>query len=356
MKIWLDLRFLWDDFYSKFVLQLTKELINKSIDNTFIIYTNTFLDWFDYQNTTIKNVCIQNFSIKEQTCYLKILKKDNNNLMLFFNHYKPLFYKGSYFTLLFSLKDVYYSNFISYFEKYSFLYLLEKNLQKSDKVICFDSNTTNELIEKFNISENKIEIIPWFFPHSEKVENFSEIKIDILTKYSIVNKFFIYPGWNWVEKNYEKLIYVFERLKKNWLKVDLVILWENISKNIPLRNLIIKLNMQNNIHFMWIIKESEKFLLYKQSLWTIFPSFYEPFPFRLTEAVYLNSPILTSDLKNIKNIFKNSVNYFSPISINSIYENTLKFINNNKNKIDYSEVKNKYTKENTIKKLINIIK
>jgi hypothetical protein len=55
---------------------------------------------------------------------------------------------------------VYYDNFDSFFKKYKYLYLLEKNLKNSKKVICLDENTKNELIERFNIKEEQIQILP----------------------------------------------------------------------------------------------------------------------------------------------------------------------------------------------------
>jgi hypothetical protein len=50
-------------------------------------------------------------------------------------------------------------DFNSYFEKYRYLFLMEKNLNKSRKIVCLDQNTKNELVEKFNIKEEKINII-----------------------------------------------------------------------------------------------------------------------------------------------------------------------------------------------------
>lgn len=356
MKIWLDLRFISNNLYSTFIMELVKWLIEKDKTNNYIIYTNSTLEWFNFDNTIIKNVWIKNFSLKEQTTYLKILKNDKNNLMLFFNHYKPVFYVWNYFTLVSSLKDVYYSDFSNYFEKYSFLYLLEKNLKKSTKIICLDENTNRELIEKFNIEESKIAYLKWFFPNADKLSTIEYLKINIRTKYDLKNEYFIYSGWEWVEKNYEKLIHVFEKLKKEWKQIDLVFLWDQISRNISLRNIILDLNMQKNIHFMWVIKPAEKILFYKNSIWTIFPSFYEPFPFRLTEPLYFDTPIISSDIKNIKNIFWEKINYFSPISVNSIYETIKSFIETNNNKTNYEEIKNKYKKEDTINQLLEIIK
>ncbi len=354
MKIWLDLRFINDNLYSCFVIELVKWIISHQLSNDFVIYTNQKLEWFDFSNCIVKKVSILNNTIKEQTEYNSILKKDNNSLMLFFNHYKPIFYKWDYYTLVSTLKDVYYNNFSNYFHKYIFLYLLEKNLKKSNKIICFDKNTSNELIEKFNIKEENINLIDWFFPNKKLLTSIEDLKINIRIKYDLKNDYFIYSWWEWVEKNYEKLIHVFHRLKNEWSNIDLVLLWKNITKNIPLRRLILKLEMQKNIHFVSVIKQNEKILFYKNSFWVIFPSFYEPFPFRLTEPLYYNTRILASDLKNIKDVFSESINYFSPISINSIYEVVKENINNKKIP-NYNEIINKYSIEKTIAQTLDII-
>lgn len=355
MKIWLDLRFITDDLYSSFVLELIKWIIYQDKTNSFIVYSNENLKWFNFKNCIIKKVSILNNSIQEQFSFNKILKNDKNILMIFFNHYKPLFYKGEYYTLVSSLKDIYYNNFSNYFHKYIFLYSLEKNLKNSTKIICFDKNTNDELVEKFNIKEEKINLINWFFPNKELLTTIEDLKIDIKIKYDIKNPFYIYSWWEGLEKNYEKLVSVFKKLKNEWTNLDLVLLWKNITKNIPLRKLILENNMQKNIHFVSIIKQNEKILFYKNSIWVIFPSFYEPFPFRLTEPLYYKTPILSSDLKNIKSVFGDKINYFSPISVNSIYESIKNDLINPRNITDFNEINSKFSKEKTIAQVLDII-
>ena len=355
MKIWLDLRFISDNLYSSYVLELVSWLIKNDSKNQFTIYCNQNLKWFNFTNCIIKNVWIKNLSFIEQTTYNKILKTDKNNIMIFFNHYKPVLYKWIYFTLVDSLKDIYYNNFSNYIHKYTFLYLIEKNLKNASKLICFDKQTKSELIEKFNIKEEKIDFINWFFPNKDILTKIEYLQIDIKIKYNIKNPYYIYSWWEWLEKNYEKLINCFSRLKKNWKKIDLVILWKEISKNIPLRKLILEFNMQKNIHFISMIKQNEKILFYKNAVWTILPSFYEPFPFRLTEPLYYNTPIIASDLENIKNIFKDKIKYFSPISVNSIYEAIKEDLLDSDKKVYYNEIIKTITKEKAIAKLLDII-
>lgn len=49
MKIWLDLRFIWDNIYSRFVLKLVENIIKEQKNNDFIIYTNSELNFKNFE-------------------------------------------------------------------------------------------------------------------------------------------------------------------------------------------------------------------------------------------------------------------------------------------------------------------
>lgn len=358
MLIGIDLRFLNNDLYSKFVINLVTMLIKNNDENKYNLYINSpFIsnenELTQIKNVSIKKVDIKNFSIKEQIKFLKILKNDKNNLMIFFNLFKPIFYKWEYFIFISSLKDIYYWDFNTSFKKYKYIFLLEKNLKNSRKIICFDENTKSELIERFNLKEESIFSNEWFFLHDKITESKEHLKIDISSKYLIQKKYLIYSGWDWIEKNIDKLIWVFSKLEE---EIDLIIFWNNIAKNIPLRNLIIKYSLQNRIKFLSGIKNTEKYILYKKSIWVIFPSLYETFPFHLWEPVNYNIPIIASNLKSISNIFWEEIEYFSPISKSNMLEKINIFINTKQKKPDYESIKEKFSPENSAKTLIDIIK
>lgn len=355
MKIWIDLRFIKNDIVSDFILKIIVSFINKNKDYRFIIYTNSYINLDNNINTTIKKIDIKIWSIAEQIKFNNILKKDNLNLVLFFNHFKPIFYKREYITFVLSLKEIYYMNFKSYFSKYKFLYLIEKNLKNSNKLIVLDSNTQKELIEKFDINESKIFKIDWFFPKKiEKESNY--IDINIRTKYAIKNDFFIYSGWDSIEKNYEKLITVFKRFKDNWVEYDLVILWNDIANNVNLRENILENGMEKNVFFLWELKDEEKALFYKDAIATIFPSFYETFPFKLNEPIFYWNKIIASKINSIKQVFWDEINYFSPISANSIYEEISKISKKKSKTNPYLFIEENFNQEKTTKQLLEIIK
>jgi hypothetical protein len=113
----------------------------------------------DASNFHVKYINIECGSIAEQIKFNTILKSDKNTVMVFFDHHKPLLYKGEYYTILSGLKDIFYQNFSNYFDKYKYLYLLENNLKNSKKILCLDENTKDELIERFNTTEEQITLL-----------------------------------------------------------------------------------------------------------------------------------------------------------------------------------------------------
>ncbi len=357
MKIGIDLRFISDELYSKFAIELVNSIINNNLEKKYILYLNNDINIINYSNVEKKIINIENWSFSEQFKFLKILKEDKNNSMIFFNQYKPIFYRWDYITIIGSLKEIYYMNFNSRIKKIKFLFLMENNLNHARNTICLDKNTKNELIEKYNIKEEKIKIINGFFPKNETKREENHVEVNIKNKFLIKNDFIIYSGWDSIEKNYEKLILVLDKLKKDEIEIDLIFLWNNIAKNITLRNHIIDLKLEKNVFFLGSPDIETKKYLYKEALFTIFPSFYETFPFRLAEPVYFWTNILSSNLKNIRKIFWEKITYFSPISVNSIYKVVKDFIINNKKweYIDYSDIKQKYSLEKTSNQLLEII-
>lgn len=357
MKIGLDLRFLSENLYSKFIIELVKNLIHTDTDDIYNIYLNNDIE---IENDNILNarkniVNIREWSCSEQTTFLNILKKDDNHIMIFFNQNKPIFYKRDYILLINSLKNIYYQDFSSYLKRLKYFSYLKISVRNAKKIICLDENTGNELVERLNINENKINILKPFFPNIDKLNQSSDIKIDIRTKNNIKNDFIIYSGWSWIQKNLDRLISVMKKINSSEKKVDLVVLWDIIAKDVDLRNLVIRNELQNQVHFLWNISTKEKRNYYEQSIWVIFPSLYESFPFYLNEAVTFNSPIISSNYKSITNIFWDSISYFSPIFESDMLKKLEDFIEN-KQEVNYKELLENYSLENTTKQFLEIIK
>ena len=232
--------------------------------------------------------------------------------------------------------------------------MIDRSIRSAQKVICFDTTSKQEIIEKYNIWEQKIETLPGFF--SSPIQNeFPYSRLDIKTKYTLAQEYIIYPWGNGIEQNYEKLIFVIEKLHKNNSPLDLILLGDNISQEVWLRQIVLDKKLEKHIHFLWNISSGETELLYKNSQWVILPSYYEPFPFCLDTAVSYNTPIIASKLKSIETIFGDDIRYFSPLSINNMYQGLAQFMVEKHIGTDYTKIHTQYSSKQTCSAFIKII-
>jgi len=95
----------------------------------------------------------------------------------------PIFYKSRVIQIIPTLENILFPDLshTKFFKKYTSLFIIKNSLKKSHKIICFNTQTKNELNEKLNISEEKIEVISPFFPSSPEISS----KIDIKTKHCL---------------------------------------------------------------------------------------------------------------------------------------------------------------------------
>ena len=340
MNIAFDTRGIGQDHYAQFILQLINTIQLKYTENTYHTYT-------------IENTKIETGSIAEQTKFLKILNNGKHDIVVFCHYFRPVLYKWESICFIPSLKDVYYQDFHTSIQKHIFLFLLEKNLKKCNKLLCFEENTKEELIERFNIIPKNIFIFWGCFSNITKPKH-EKIPVNLEAKFGLNDPFLIYSGGNGIEKNLEKLIKAWEKIKKNNKKISLVFLWKEVCNNVELRNLVIEKSLQDSIFFIDPIQKIEKQSLYNETLGTIFPSLYETFPFCLEEAVKYDTPILASWLSSIKQVLWESAYYFSPISVTSLYQTIEQFIEINENQRKRPKVENPNFEEKA-KQLIHMI-
>jgi len=355
MQIWLDLRFLksWDK-YSTFVAVLIQNIIHLDSENTYTLYLSDKTKTKFPAQLKVEYIKEEPGSLSEQVKFNNKLKKDNNFLMIFFNEKKPLLYKWNYILFIKDLKKLHYQDNTNSLNIFLENLFLKTSLKNAKKVICFENHTKHELNEKLNISEEKIEVLYPFFTLT-KIPS-AKVITNIKTKFSINWEYFIYSGWEWNNKNLSKLIEVFQKLNKRWCEVSLVVLDQDITEDVTFRKEVIDSWIVEKIFFVWITTPEEKKAFYHYSIWSIFPTLYESFPFDLTESISYKSPILASSLKQIKEIMWDSISYLSPVSTIDMIEAIQNFISKPKQHTDYKEINNKLTPEKSAKELINLIK
>ncbi len=353
MKIWVDLRFLkQDNLYSLFILEVVKELVKNQKHNV-IVYSNDNLE-LNSDNCKIELVKEKVWSIGENLILNSKFKKEKFDLMIFFNEYKPITYKEDYIMVIPSLQRLFFGPFKNSFSKYHYLRLLNSNLKNAKKIICFDKQTLWDLNERFNIKEDKIEIIKWFFPL--KKENIEEEinKIDIKSRYNLKSDYIIYDSMESSIKNLDKVLLAIKKMREQWSLLNLLILWDDAWKNLEFRKLVLDYEISDLVFFVWEIDEKSKYNYYKQSIGLVFPNIYATFPFELNNALIFDTPIISNDLESIKESTLGELEHFNSLS-NTDTLNALTSFLKKKKSINYNKILSDNSVEFYVKNLQEMI-
>ena len=353
--IWLDLRFLdLKDKYSVFVAILLQKLLSLDTNNKYKLYLSDKAKMKFNNNIDVEYISSKPWSLKEQINFYNILKKDENNLMIFFNEKKPLFYKWKYILFIKDLKEIHYKKETWKIEEYLNSLFFDSALKNATRIVCFDSQTKHELNEKLNVQDEIISVIYPFF--NKKEINDIDLISNVKVKYSINWDFFVYSGWYGNNKNLSKLITVFQKLNKSWKDISLVILNKEVTEDVVFRNEVIQAGIVEKVLFIWETTLDEKKSFYNEAIWSIFPSLYESFPFELTESISYESPILASSIKQIKEIMQDDIAYFSPVSVIDMIEAIETFVQNWKQETKYIKLFERLNPDNSAQKLLELIK
>ncbi|MFJ1268452.1 glycosyltransferase [Legionella lytica] len=138
----------------------------------------------------------------------------------------------------------------------------------------------------------------------QKDENVWVIKPDILrrdinsiTTLALPYQYTLfYPATNVPFKNHEELIYALYELKKKDAALSIgLYLTIALEENKKLTELIEKLGLQKNVHFLGTLSYDQVLTYYKSCSTVVFPSYIESFGLPLVEAAMFGKPLVAID-------------------------------------------------------------
>lgn len=321
----IDLRALLGHNTSGVEVYLTKLLDNileQNKKDTFILYTNSahnqksILSKFKRKNTIIVQTFFPNRIFNLLLIFLRwpkldklVYKKTKLKCNTFFvPDLRPCPLSKS-INKVSAVHDLSFIHFPKYFSlKTRIWYKIlnqKKELLESNKIIAVSNFTKQDIIKTFHISPNKIEVI---------YEGVNIEKSNIKYQKNIINlpkEYFLFLSTLEPRKNIDNLIKGF-LLFKSKEKSDLKLIIAGHKNNKIFKNI----NTPNNpdIISLGFIQNKQKYNLYKNAKAFIYPSFFEGFGLPLLEAMFCNTPIITSNTSSMPEIVKDAALLIDPSS------------------------------------------
>lgn len=120
-------------------------------------------------------------------------------------------------------------------------------------------------------------------------------KVDLMNKYGLPDQFLFYPAQLWPHKNHITILKALSILKKNGLKVPLVLTGAKFGAAEALFSFISDSGLGDQIHYLGLVPFSDLVGLYRSAQFLIVAVLYESNSLPILEAAAAGTPIIASD-------------------------------------------------------------
>jgi glycosyltransferase involved in cell wall biosynthesis len=278
------------------------------------------------------------YSLGEQIFLPLQLIKLRPNLVHFPHFNVPLFYFGKYIITVHDLikhqsrgpqtttrwQPVYWFKYLAY------RFLVWRVVGVAQKIIVPSFWTKKELINHFNLSENKITVTYEGIDDKFKVAKWQSGKVkNILEKYHVVKPFVVYTGSLYPHKNISRLLEAIKLLNPSKsLNLQLVIVCARNVFYERFRQQIQKMGAGKQVVLAGFIPDEELAIIYGQAEAFVFPSLIEGFGLPGLEAMAAGLPVVASNSSCLPEIYGDAALYFNPLDCQDMAEKILEAARN----------------------------
>ncbi|OPX96511.1 MAG: Mannosylfructose-phosphate synthase [Syntrophorhabdus sp. PtaB.Bin027] len=208
-------------------------------------------------------------------------------------------------------------------------YLYWSSLPKSLAIITESSIGKEDIINFYGIDDKKIFSLP-LLPPSYLQKNLPENILEkVKVTYSLPDHFLFYPANFWPHKNHVLIIEALNILKKQDICVNIVFtgsLLEEYGIYNKIKELSEKYEISQQVYYLGRIGNQEMSALYMLASALVMPTFFGPSNIPYLEAFYFNCPVITSDLRGIREQVQDGALLIDPTSPEELSESIKKIM------------------------------
>jgi len=186
------------------------------------------------------------------------------------------------------------------------------------RIISVSQAAQRELARVFGIPESKIEVIYNALDERFHSEPYPRDDAQILERHAIHYPFVLYAGNIRPHKNLPRLIEAFSVAKAElrgnpeFDHLKLLVIGDELAQHPDLRRAVVRTRVREDVRFLGFVPHPVLRVLYKHARAFLFPSLYEGFGLPPLEAMAHGTPVLTSNVSSLPEVFGDSALLVNP--------------------------------------------
>jgi len=198
------------------------------------------------------------------------------------------------------------------------LFFARRALSRAERILAVSQASKRELARVFGIPEAKIEVIYNALDQRFVREPLSADADRILERHAVNYPFVLYGGKIRPHKNLARIIEAFAVAKAELRDhpelagLKLLMIGDELSKHADLRRAVIRTRIREDVRFLGFVPYPVLRVFYARARAFLFPSLYEGFGLPPLEAMAHGTPVLTSNVSSLPEVFSQAALLVNP--------------------------------------------
>jgi glycosyltransferase involved in cell wall biosynthesis len=201
------------------------------------------------------------------------------------------------------------------------LFFARRALARADRILAVSHSSKRELAHVFGIPENKIAVIYNAVDERFLREPLAADAQRILERHAVSYPFVLYAGKVKLEKNLPRLIEAFAVAKDDLRddpelsRLKLLLIGDELGKHPDLRRAVVRTRLREDVRFLGFVPHAVLSVFYARARAFLFPSLHEGFGLPPLEAMAHGTPVLTSNVSSLPEVFTQAALLVNPENV-----------------------------------------
>ena len=201
------------------------------------------------------------------------------------------------------------------------LFFARRALNRADHIFAVSHASKRDLARFFHIPESKISVV--YDAVDERFLN-EPLPADadrILERHAVNTPYVLYAGNIRPQKNLPRLIEAFAVAKAElrgnpeFDQLKLLVIGEALNRHADLRRAVVRARVREDVRFLGFVPGPVLRVFYSRALAFLFPSLYEGFGLPPLEAMAHGTPVLTSNVSSLPEVFQEAALLVNPENV-----------------------------------------
>jgi glycosyltransferase involved in cell wall biosynthesis len=201
------------------------------------------------------------------------------------------------------------------------LYFARRALVRADRVLAVSQASKRDLSNNFGVREGKIEVIYNAVDDLFLREPAPADADAVLARHDITGPYVLYAGNIKRQKNLPRLIEAFAVAKgelagdPRYEQLKLLLIGDALTEQSDLRRAVVRSRVRGDVRFLGFVPQTVLRVFYKRAAAFLFPSLYEGFGLPPLEAMAHGTPVLTSNVSSMPEVFGTAALLVNPENV-----------------------------------------